>query len=134
MSYGGKEVLTTEVVAVSSLNDNRAGLGTINKAISLTGGIPAANGLLAGGILLEGADVGGHVTLGVMGTLKFTAGAAVAAGKRLTVTLSGYCIEAASGSYVVGNNLYTAVASDAVGAGIFNFATKAYMGDSGESA
>ena len=47
---------------------------------------------------------------------------------------SGYCIEAASGSYVVGRCLDTAVPSGAVGTGAFNFATIAYMGNSGEVA
>ena len=59
---------------------------------------------------------------------------AVAAGKRLPVNGPGYFSEAVSGSYVVGRCLDTAVASGAVGTGAFNFATIAYMGNSGEVA
>jgi hypothetical protein len=66
--------------------------------------------------------------------LKFTAGDAVSKGSRLTVNGSGYFVEAVSGSYVVGRCLDTAVASGAVGTGAFNFATIAYMGNSGETA
>ena len=66
--------------------------------------------------------------------MKFTAGAAVSPGRRLTVTTSGYFVEADSGSYVVGRCLDSAVGSGSVGTGAFNFATIAYMGNSGETA
>ena len=58
----------------------------------------------------------------------------ITAGSRLSVVNSGYFTEAASGGYVVGRCLDTAVASGAVGTGAFNFATVAYMGNSGEVA
>lgn len=58
----------------------------------------------------------------------------VGAGKRLSVTISGYIVETASGSYMVGRCLDAAVSSGSVGTDAFNFATIVYMGNSGEFA
>ncbi len=116
------------------LDDLRPGAGHLFKAIALDDGQVAANGREAGGILLYGGRSGEHVTVGYAGIMKFAAGAAVGKGRRLTVTASGYFAEAASGSYVVGRCLDTAVASGAIGTGAFNFAAIAYMGNSGEVA
>ncbi len=133
MSVEGR-FFTHTMAAGEDVNDLTPGSGDIFKAIALDDGKPAANGREAGGLLLYGGKNGEHITLGYAGIMKFTAGAAVAKGKRLTVTTSGYMIEANSGSYVVGRCLDTAVGSGAVGTGAFNFATVAYMGDSGEVA
>lgn len=122
------------IAAGEDLDDFTPGSGTLFKAVALDDGKVANNGREAGGILVYGGKTAEHVTLGYAGVLKFTAGAAVGVGRRLTVTTSGYCVEAASGSYVVGRCLDSAVGSGSVGTGAFNFATIAYMGDSGETA
>lgn len=133
MSVEGR-YFTWTMAAGEDLNDLVASSGDLYKAIALDDGKPAANGKEAGGILLYGAKSGEHVTLGYLGVMKFVAGAAITAGKRVTVTASGYFITAVSGSYVVGRNLDTAVASGAIGTGAFNFAAPVYFGDSGEAA
>jgi len=122
------------ITAGEDLDDFTPGGGAIFKAVALDDGKFANNGREAGGILIYGGRAAEHVTLGYSGVLKFTAGAAVGAGKRLSVATSGYFIEAASGGYVVGRCLDAAVSSGSVGTGAFNFATVAYMGDSGEIA
>jgi hypothetical protein len=125
---------TWTLAAGEELADLQPGTGHLFKAVALDDGKIAQDGREAGGILLYGGRQDEHVTLGYAGILKFTAGAAVGKGNRLTVSGSGYFSEAVSGSYVVGRCLDTAVASGAVGTGAFNFATPAYMGQSGESA
>lgn len=125
---------TWTVVAGQALDDLQPGSGHIYKAVALDDGQLAEDGREAGGLLLYGGRQGEHVTLGYAGVMKFTAGADVGAGRRLTVAASGYLVEATSGSYVVGRCLDTPVTSGAVGTGAFNFATVAYMGNSGEIA
>ncbi len=122
------------IAAGEDLDDFTPGSGTLFKAVALDDGKVANNGREAGGILVYGGKTAEHVTLGYAGVLKFTAGASIGVGKRLTVTTSGYFIEAASGSYVVGRCLDSTVGSGSVGTGAFNFATIAYMGNSGEVA
>jgi len=125
---------TWTLAAGEDLADLTPGTGHLFKAVSLDDGRIAQNGREAGGILLYGGRQDEHVTLGYAGILKFTAGGAVAKGSRLTVSNSGYFTQAVSGSYVVGRCLESAVASGAIGTGAFNFATIAYMGNSGETA
>jgi hypothetical protein len=122
------------ITAGEDLDNFTPGTGAIFKAVALDDGKLANNGREAGGILIYGGKAAEHITLGYAGVLKFTAGAAVGAGRRLSVATSGYLVEAASGSYVVGRCLDAAVSSGSVGTGAFNFATIAYMGDSGEIA
>ncbi|MDH4120435.1 MAG: hypothetical protein OEV94_01845 [Deltaproteobacteria bacterium] len=122
------------IQAGGDLSDLRPGTGAIFKAVALDTGTIASNGRQAGGILLYGGKSGEPVSLGTWGVMKFTAGAPVAKGRRLTVTQSGYFSEAASGSYVVGRCLDADVGSGGVGTGLFNFATTAYMGHIGELA
>jgi hypothetical protein len=122
------------ITAGEDLDNFAPGTGALFKAVALDDGKFAVNGREAGGILVYGGRAAEHVTLGYAGVLKFTAGAAVGAGRRLSVTNSGYFVEAASGSYVVGRCLDAAVSSGSVGTGAFNFATIAYMGGSGEIA
>ena len=133
MSVEGR-YFTWTIVAGEDLDDLTPGTGDLYKAVTLSDGRIAQNGRQAGGILHYGGKQNEHVTLGYQGVMKFSAGAAVNKGSRLTVSASGYISEAASGSYVVGRCLDTAVASGAIGTGAFNFATVAYMGQAGESA
>lgn len=90
-------------------------------AIALDDGKVAANGKEAGGILLNKPNTSEHASLNVMGVSRYAAGAAVAAGARLTATTSGWLVTASSGTYVVGRNLGTAVTSGSLGRGVFNF-------------
>ncbi len=122
------------IAAGEDLDDFTPGTGDLFKAVALDDGQIANNDREAGSILLYGGKSNEHVTLGYAGVLKFTAGGTVAAGKRLTVAGSGYMVEAGSGTYIVGRCLETAVSSGSVGTGAFNFATIAYMGNSGETA
>lgn len=133
MSVEGR-FFTWTVAAGEDLDDLSPGTGHIFKAVALDDGKVALNGREAGGILLYGGKQNDHITLGYAGVMKFTSGGSVSKGSRLTVTGSGYFTAAVSGSYVVGRCLDTAVASGAVGTGAFNFATVAYMGNSGEAA
>lgn len=133
MSVEGRN-FTWTIAAAEDLDDLTPGTGDLFKAVALDDGLIANNGREAGGLLLYTGRTGEHVTLGYAGVLKFTAGGSIAKGRRLTVTASGYVSEATSGSYVVGRCLDTSVASGAVGTGAFNFATAAYMGNSGEIA
>jgi hypothetical protein len=133
MSVEGR-YFTWTLAAGENLDDLRPGTGHLFKAVALDDGRIAADGREAGGILLYGGRQDEHVTLGYAGIMKFTAGGSIGKGSRLTVSASGYFSQAASGSYVVGRCLDTAVASGAVGTGAFNFATIAYMGNSGEVA
>ena len=90
-------------------------------AIALDDGKLAANGKEAGGILLNKPASGEHASLNVMGVSRYAAGAAVAAGARLTATASGWLVTASSGTYIVGRNLDAAVTSGSIGRGVFNF-------------
>ena len=125
---------TWTIAAGEDLDDLTPGTGDLFKAVALDDGKIAANGREAGGILIYGGRSAEHITLGYMGVLKFSAGAAVTKGRRLTVSTSGYIVEAGSGTYVVGRCLETDVASGAIGTGAFNFSNVAYMGNSGETA
>lgn len=133
MSVEGRN-FTWSLAAGEDLSDLSPGTGKLFKAIALDDGMVAPTGKRAGGILLYGGRIGEHITLGYGGVMKFTAGNLVAKGNRLTVTTSGYLVEATSGSYIVGRVLDSAVSSGAVGTGLFNFATIPYMGNSGEIA
>lgn len=106
--------------AAENIDTTAAGTGAIYKAVNQATGILANNGADATGILQYVGKTGEHVTQGWDGIMKFTAGAAVAAGAQVTVTTSGYFITATQGKYVVGRTL-ASVASGAVGYGMFNF-------------
>ena len=128
MAYSGKfETITIQ--ASEALTDLTAGTGEIYKAVGTTGAITGAP-RSALGILQYGADDGGHVTLGYFGKMKFVAGGAVSAGRGVTVTTSGYFTQAGSGDVIVGRAIDTAVASGAVGTGLFNFVTPYTVTDS----
>lgn len=133
MSVEGR-TFTWTLAAGENLEDLTPGTGPMFKAIALDDGKIAQSGREAGGLLLYSGRQNEHITLGYAGVMKFAAGNPVLAGRRLTVNGSGYLVEATSGSYVVGRNLDTTVASGAIGTGAFNFATIAYMGNSGEIA
>jgi len=133
MSVEGRN-FTWTIRAGEDLDNLIPGPGHLFKAVALDDGRTAQNGREAGGILLYGGKTNEHITLGYLGILKFTAGGAIGKGQRLTVSTSGYMIQATSGSYVVGRCLDTNVTSGAIGTGAFNFANIAYMGNSGETA
>ncbi len=117
------------IVAGEDLDDTTKGTGHIFKAVALDDGQVATTGKEAGGLLQRaGGKSGEHTQLGIGGIMKFTAGAAVAAGDRLTVNGSGYCIAATSGSYVIGRVLDTAAVSGEVGWGAFDFMAPSYFG------
>lgn len=112
------------------LSDTTSGSGPLFKAVSMVDGKIAANGKVAGGLLhWGGLEAGDDVELMYSGVGKFVAGAAVTAGKLLTVTASGYLIAATSGTYAVGRCGPDAVGSGAIGVGVFDFANPTFMGD-----
>lgn len=117
MSAGGYyEAIPLESAA--NLSDH------IYKAVTAAGAV-AASGATAIGIQLNRPNAAGnHMTAGFTGRIKYKAGAAVAAGARLTVTTSGWLITCTSGSAVVGRAI-KAVTSGSTGEGIFNFANAA---------
>lgn len=109
------------------LTNTTPGTGHVYKTISLVSGDIGGVGINPGGLLRFGGQTGENITLDVFGIGKFTAGAAVTAGQRLTSVASGYMIAATSGTYVFGRVLDQAVGSGAVGPGFFNFATPYFM-------
>lgn len=120
MAFQGKQMLIT-IQASEALNNLNAGTGDLYKTVDTEGG----TGKLGGGnygILQYGADNAGHVSVCWFGESKFVAGLAVSAGAAIATAANGFLVTAASGQVVVGRNLDTAVASGAVGTGIFNFA------------
>lgn len=105
------------VVATEDLSD------TQYKAIDIDGTIAQA-GTTPIGIQQNKGVSGRDITAGYAGRSRYYAGAAVAAGARLTVTTSGWFTTVASGGQIVGRAL-AAVSSGGIGEGIFNFATNA---------
>lgn len=125
----------TLVAGGADLDDAAAGTGDMHKAIDINSSdISVAGGLEAVGLLQAMGKSGEHVTVGYEGVMKFVAGAALTPGDRLTTAASGYLVAVASGDYVVGMVGRASVGSGAVGQGLFSFATKPIMADSGESA
>lgn len=114
---------TTTRAAGADMN----GAGFLYHAIAMDDGLVAANGGEAGGILLNKPKNKEHATLGVSGEMKYAAGAAIAAGAKLTVTASGWFTAASSGTFLVGRNKETAITSGSVGTGIFDFSAPVYQ-------
>ena len=114
--------ITYAFKANEALNDTLAGTGHLYKAITVNSGLIANAGDTATGVLIQPTQNGNNGTIAVVGFSKYTAGAAVTVGARLTVTTSGYFTVAASGDVVVGQNLKSAVTSGSVGEGYFHFA------------
>ena len=85
-------------------------------------GTIAANNTDALGILQNKPENGEDATVAYNGRIKFTAGGAVTAGAAVKVTTSGYCVTLSSGDLGCGKAL-DAVASGAIGEGVFDFAT-----------
>ena len=121
MSIEGR-FFTWTITAGEDLDNFIPGPGCLFKAVALHDGKLANGGAEAGGILLYGGKKGEHITLGYQGVMKFTAGAAIRKGKRLTVARGGYFEEAVPGDYVVGRCLDTDVSKGSIGTGAFNFA------------
>lgn len=115
------EHFTWSFGATEALEDAKKGTGHIYKAVVQGTGKIANNGGEATGILQQLAPNSGHVTQGMLGVMKFTAGAAVnSADQELTVTTSGYMKLADDGDKVVGRTL-ASVGSGSVGYGVFDF-------------
>jgi len=107
--------LTYTFTAAEALDNLVSGTGQIYKAIALNDQKIANNGEECSGILIFGAKSGEHSTIVLSGVTKAVAGGAIAAGGAVTVSTSGYVTAGDSGSYIIGRNLDTAVASGAVG-------------------
>lgn len=95
-------------------------------AIALDDGKLATNGSEAGGIVINKPLSGEGANLVVVGYSRFAAGGAIAAGKAITATASGWFTAAGSGDYIHGRNGDTAVTSGSTGKGVFNFANPVY--------
>jgi len=115
------------VQAAEALDDLAAGTGHIYKAVAADDRKIANNGKEAIGVIQQAQVSGNNVALGVSGIQKFTAGGAIGAGVRMTVSTSGYFVAVDSGLHAVGRNLTAAVASGAVGYGIFDFSNPHYI-------
>jgi len=89
------------------------------RAISISGTIADSNSE-AIGIQQNKGESGRDLTAGYQGRSRFVAGAAVAAGNRVTVATSGYMTAVASNELGCGTAL-GAVSSGGIGEGIFNF-------------
>jgi hypothetical protein len=84
-------------------------------------GTVAAEDFVARGLLQNKPRSGEDASLLVAGRSKFKAGGTIAAGGRMTITTSGVCTAATSGSAgIIGFSL-TAAASGDVTEGVFNF-------------
>ena len=130
MAVEGK-YCTWSTKAGADLSDLTAGTGAIYKAVTQLG-VKAAAGDTAKGILLYGGTSGSHVTLGITGEMKFTAGAAVTSvNAPLSVAANGYVTVATSGDFIVGHftegtNRSTSITSGSVGTGLFDFVNPQY--------
>ena len=113
--------------AAEDLSNLKAGTGDLYKGIAANDRKAANNGKECSGIIQHGDLNTGHVTVGISGIMKFTAAAAVTAGQRLTCTTSGYMTKVDSGLYCVGRCGVDAVASGAVGLGIFDFSNPSFI-------
>ena len=109
------------ITAAESWSDARAGLGHIFKAIDLSSRqiANANNGQNPAGILQGIALNAENAQVAIAGVSKYVAAAAISVGAQLRITTSGYMTTAGSGFRVVGRNLRAAVASGAVGQGVF---------------
>ena len=131
MAIEGKH-MTWSTKAGADLSDLTAGTGALYKAITQLGVKAASPGDDAKGLLLYGGTSGSHVTLGVMGEMKFTAGAAVTSvNAPLSVAAAGFLTVATSGDFVVGHftqgtNRSTSISSGSVGTGLFDFVNPQY--------
>lgn len=119
------KVLTWSIEAGEALTDLTAGTGEIFKGVAIVDGQVAANGAECTGILVEAAASGDHASIAISGISKFTAGAAITAGDRVTCAASGYFVTATSGTYINGRALIT-VTSGSVGTGHFDFSVPRY--------
>ena len=123
---------TWSAKAGADLSDIAAGTGKIYKAITQLGIVAGAPGDDAMGLLLYAGTSGSHITLGISGEMKFTAGAGITSvNAPLSVAANGYLTVATSGDFVVGNfvggaNRSTSISSGSVGTGLFDFVNKRY--------
>ena len=111
----------TTLKGADPFGDILAGTGSLFKAVAVDGTY-ANNGIEAYGVVQSVANSGENVTVAWLGEMKYTAGIAIGAGIRLSVSTSGYLITPNSGDFIVGRNTENSVASGAVGRGLLNFA------------
>lgn len=107
-----------EVVTIDAAADLT---GAQHKVIAVAGTI-APSDATALGVLQNKPESGQHASIAWMGHMKGYAGAAIAAGVRLSTTTSGYLITVTSGSIPVGKNLSGSVASGDIFDFVGNFA------------
>ena len=123
MATDNKHILTLAVKAGEALDMHQY------QAVALDDGKVANNGAEAIGILINKPKINEHAQVVVDGVCKYRAGLAIAIGKRITVTTSGYCTLITSGSYSVGIALEAAT-SGSIGKGLFRFGNALYGFDS----
>jgi hypothetical protein len=123
MAWSGQYFSMTYVAGEDHSAELKAGI-----AIAINDNLVANTGKEAAGILLSHSKPksGEQGSIGVMGIMKYRAGAAVTADALLTVTTSGFFITLpASGFFGVGRALDT-VASGGIGTGMFDFSKPKY--------
>jgi len=125
MGYENKYRVTT-IQALEDLNTHQY------QAIALDDGEIANSGQEAVGILINKPKNGEHAEIAYEGEIKFRAGGAISIHKPITVTTSGYFVDAGSGYFVVGRAKAT-VTSGSIGTGLFNFKTPIYAYSSSQA-
>lgn len=99
-------------------------------AVTIADGKVANSGSEASGILITKPTSGENGHVGHTGEMSYQAGAAIAASARITITTSGYCITATSGTHIVGRNGNTAATSGSIQRGFFHFLNPIYAQES----
>ena len=94
--------------------------GMLHKAVSMAGVIAAAGS--ASGLAKSQPNSGQHLNIGFQGHMKAYAGAAIAAGARVSNTASGWMITAVSGSLPSVGRAIEAANSGDLFSGVFDFA------------
>jgi len=122
MSVFGQQLVTRMVVAEDMNGDAHQYL-----AVTFADRKKANAALEASGIVQDKPKSGEHGRVCFLGSSKYRAGGAVAAGVHLTVATSGYITEAASGNHWVGYNGADAVSSGGIGEGYFSFPAGGYQ-------
>ena len=125
MGYENKYRVTT-IQALEDLDSHQY------QAVALDDGKIANNGQEAGGILINTPKEGEHAELAYDGEIKFRAGGAINIHKPITVTTSGYFVDAGSGYFVIGRAKAT-ITSGSIGTGLFDFKTPIYAFSSSQA-
>lgn len=125
MSVYGQQFVTPMVVAEDMDTDADQYL-----AVTFADKKKANTGKEASGIIQDKPKSGEHGRVCFLGSSKYRAGGAIAAGENLTIATSGYIALPTSGDHWIGYNGATAVSSGAIGEGFFSFTTKGYQSTS----